>query len=404
MNKITFNYDRNLNKDEYVCLLETINAFLVNFLKENNLTLESIYAQNIVKKKYENEFVGLYTYLLEDDKSGEVQKGIEEHILDWYYFLTDHSPMAQNVLLCNEETSSEEITAFLYRAFLCEYNVVFMMGKIELLKNEPRQTLTNLINTLFTLKGKKINSCVVFAYSKKGESIVDYLESIPGHRYLEHKDKKILEEKSYDENVEIIYSDKTGVGKSQFIKSEVEKKNKKYIYLPFGGEFTRKDIINRLNEIIIPEEEKTVIHLDLYDSKQVDLMKDFLYCFLITKLYGQNENLFYLSKKVEIMVEIPCGFIDFFLKFPILSMFKKRTEMTIKKLPELIVDEKLNSNIQIVCNYLKYLKEGKLADHDIIIEGVSFSEKDLTKLINENYVPERTFVKAEFISSEKFFC
>ena len=229
---------------------------------------------------------GIYTYLPEYDKSGEVQKGIEKHILDWYYFLTDHSLMAQNILLCNEKTSSEEITSFLYRAILCDCNIVFTMGKVELLKNEPRQTLTNLINSLFTLRGKKINSCVVFAYSKKGESIVDYLESIPGHRYLEHKDKKILEEKSYDENVEIIYSEKTGVGKSRFIKSKIENKKKKYIYLPFGGEFTRKCIIKRLNEIIIPEEEKTVIHLNLYDSKQSDLMKDFLYCFLIPKLYG----------------------------------------------------------------------------------------------------------------------
>ena len=41
--------------------------------------------------------------------------------------------MAQTNLLCNEETSSEEITAFLYRAFLCQFNAVFMVGKIELL-------------------------------------------------------------------------------------------------------------------------------------------------------------------------------------------------------------------------------------------------------------------------------
>ena len=37
--------------------------------------------------------------------------------------------MAQTVLLCNEETTSEEIIAFMHRAFLCEYNAVFMVGK-----------------------------------------------------------------------------------------------------------------------------------------------------------------------------------------------------------------------------------------------------------------------------------
>ena len=53
-----------------------------------------------------------------------------------------------------------------------------MVGKIESLDPEPRQTLTNLINSLFTLRGKKMNSCLVFAYSKKSESIVKYLEGI----------------------------------------------------------------------------------------------------------------------------------------------------------------------------------------------------------------------------------
>ena len=404
LDKINFKYDSTLHEDKYICLMENINNFLTNFLVESKLTLKSIYSQNMVKKKYENEFIGLYTYLLEHDKTGEVQKGIEEHILDWYYFLTDHPPMAQNVLLCNEETTSEEITAFLYRAFLCEYNVVFMMGKIELLKTEPSQTLTNLINSLFTLRGKKINSCVVFAYSQKGVSIADYVESIPGRKYLEHKKKAKLEEKSYDENVEIIYSDKTGVGKSRNIKLRIEEeKKKKYIYFPFGGEFTRKEIIKRLNEIIITDEEKTVIHLDLYDSKQIDLMKDFLYCFLVTKLYGQNENLFYLSKKVEIMVEIPCGFVDFFKKFPILSMFKKRKLMSVEHLPKLIVNTQINSNVQIVCNYLKYLKLNKLADKDIIIKGVSLSSKDLSQLVIEDYIPESTYEDAKVLSSEECF-
>ena len=103
------------------------------------------------------------------------------------------------------------------------------------------------------------------------------------------------------------------------------------------------------------------------------------------------------------MVKIPCGFIDFFLKFPILSMFQKRTKMTIEKLPKLISYDKINSSIQIVCNYLIYLKEGKLANKDIIIKGVSFSAKDLCAIINENYVPEKTILNVESLSSVEWF-
>ena len=403
LDKLSFEYNKELNEDKYICLMENINSFLTNFLAKNNITLEKIYEQNMVKKEFNGEYKGLYTKLLEDEKGGEVQGGIEEYILNWYYYLTNNIPMAQTLLLCNEETTSEEITAFLYRAFLCDYNVVFMVGKIESLEPEPRQTLTNLINSLFTLRGKKMNSCLVFAYSKKSESIVKYLEGIIGHKILERREAKPFEKKLYDENVKIIFSDKPGVGKSTSIKLMVEKKKKIYKHFPFGGEFSRKDIIKRLSELNIIDEEKTVIHLDLYDSRQTDLMKDFLYCFLVTKLYGQKENLFYLSKKVEIIIELPCGFINFFLKFPILNMFKNKEEMKIEKLPDLIVAPEINSNIQIVCNYLKFLKENKLADKDIIIKGVSLSAKDLGQIIDFKYVPNNVFENAQSLSQKECY-
>ena len=95
MEKIQFDYDLGLGKgNKYICSLENINNFLNKFFNENRLTLEIIYQQNLIKEKYTNEFIGLYTYILEYDKSGKVQKGVEEYILNWYHFLTRNPPMA----------------------------------------------------------------------------------------------------------------------------------------------------------------------------------------------------------------------------------------------------------------------------------------------------------------------
>ena len=69
--------------------------------------MEFIYKQNIIIDKYRKDFKGLYTYLLKDDKV--IQKGVEEHILYWYHFLTGNPPMAQTVLLCNEETNLKKL-------------------------------------------------------------------------------------------------------------------------------------------------------------------------------------------------------------------------------------------------------------------------------------------------------
>ena len=365
-------YMNDLDNDKYRCLLKNCNLFISNFFEENGISLEVILEQNKIKPKYDNEFFGLYTYLLGNSKSGEVQKGIEQHILNWYNFLTGNPPMAQTVLLCNEETTSEEITSFLYRAIFCEYHIVFMIGNIESLKSEKRQTLTDLLNNLYIGYENEMKSCLVFVYTDKTVPIVEYLETIKKD-ILKHNDMTNNEEILYDENVEIIYSDKSGVGKSTKIKMDVEKENKKYIHFPFGGVFNRQEVIKRLNNIKIENQyiDSTVIHLDLYDTDKVDLMKDFLFSFLITKLYGQNEKLFYLPKKVEIKIEIPYGFIDFFLKFPILNMFEKKIPLSINNLPPLIVKEDVESNIQIVCNYLKLLKNKELAKTDLYIPNIS---------------------------------
>ena len=60
-------------------------------------------------------------------------------------------------------------------------------------------------------------------------------------------------------------------------------------------------------------------------------MMEFLFSALITKVYGKNDNIFYLSKDIEIKLEIPNSFIDFFAKFPILNLFPK-TMISINKL------------------------------------------------------------------------
>ena len=187
-----FGYDYDKDENKYICLFENIKTFLSDFLKKNHLQTEKIYQQNFIKDEYKNEFVGAYAYLLEDDKIGEVQKGIEEHILNWINFLTGSPPMAQTVLLCNEETTSEEITAFMYRAFLCQYPVFFMIGKIELLTSEKRQTLTRLIHLLFTNRQDKakMKSCVAFAYWDKEDTLVKALVGIKGILPLKHDDKK----------------------------------------------------------------------------------------------------------------------------------------------------------------------------------------------------------------------
>ena len=75
--------------------------------------------------------------------------------------------MAHALLICNKYTSIEEITSFLYRAFLCKLNVLFIMAKIDELQPEKYEIISKIILKLYLNKEKQMNSCLAFIYSNK---------------------------------------------------------------------------------------------------------------------------------------------------------------------------------------------------------------------------------------------
>ena len=266
--------------------------------------------------------------------------------------------------MCNKETSNEEIASFLYRAILHKStNSCFIIVGSELMENDQKTYLINLLNQFFPKGDETISSCLIFLYSNKDSDIYKNLEMKKYRKILDIKNNLYNTQKYTDNNIEIVKSDKSGVGKSTQIKKEILDNGKKWIYFPLGGVLNREDIIKRLSKLDI--DNQSVLHLDLYNTDQIPLMMEFLFSMLITRFYGENEDIFFLSKDIQIKVEIPNTFIDFFEKFPILSLFQIR-EMNISNLAPLIVPKELESNIELVANYLKCLKENKINENDLI--------------------------------------
>ena len=340
--------------------INNCNKYLNEVLKINKLSLKTIYETTIVKQKGKiGKYQGVYTYLTEK---------LEKELYQIYKYLTGNNPIAQNILLCNKDTTNEEITSFLYRAIKCEFESCFIVGGIELLGNNQKVTALNLLNRLFPKGDEKINSCLLFLYSNKNSDIYRNIEMKKYRKVLELK-KDVFNTLKYEgNNIEIIKSDKSGVGKSTQIRNDIEKSGKKYIYFPFGGVFTRDDIIERLKNLNI--DSNCILHLDLYNTDQITLMMEFLFSMLITRYYGQNVDIFYLSKDIHIKVEIPNTFIDFFEKFQILSLFPIK-EIKISNLAPLIVPKELDSNVQLVANYLKAIKENKINKYDLIFPNIT---------------------------------
>ena len=126
-----FNYKENIyngdDKNDFQNVIINCNNYFKEVLKMNNISVKDIYKQNIIDQKY--KFRGLYNYLSTDN-------GIEEDILSWYFLLTNNYPISQALLMCNKETSTDEIISFIHRAILCQDNVLFMISKIEELPSD----------------------------------------------------------------------------------------------------------------------------------------------------------------------------------------------------------------------------------------------------------------------------
>ena len=266
------------------------------------------------------------------------------------------------------------------------------------MENEQKSFILNLLNHFLEKENSIIESCLILLFMNKNSDIYKTL-LMKNYKYKSIlKLPKSFENEIYtNTDIEIIKSDKSGVGKSTQIKNDIINAGKKWIYFPFGGVFTRKDIIERLKNLQI--DNSCVLHLDLYNTDQITLMMEFLFSILITRFYGQNEDIFFLSKDIEIKIEIPNTFINFFEKFPILSLFKIK-EMKISNLAPLIIPKFKDSNEEVVANYLKALKNDKINKFDLIFPNITPVDfKNRTYKYKGK--TETTTLEAELLSQEE---
>ena len=87
------------------------------------MDLRKIYETTIIRQKYiGKKYQGIYTYLFEE---------LEKELFQIYKYLTGNNPIAQNILLCNKDTSKEEIISFLYRAINVNLSHVLLLEELK---------------------------------------------------------------------------------------------------------------------------------------------------------------------------------------------------------------------------------------------------------------------------------
>ena len=217
-NSEEFNYILNQEQNNYN-LYECINDYIKEILLKNNINLEKVYEKSQIKI---DGFNGIYSYL-------SSHQSYEKDTIKATKYLTNNLPCAQTFLLCTPRTKREEILSFIYRSIECETYTLFIISKIESLNLELSNFLFDLLDDLYTKKDYIINSCLLFIYLSTTCDLINEIKQLKGHHYFDPRIEinEIIEIIEDENEIEIIYSNASGVGKSETIKNMLI--NKKYL-------------------------------------------------------------------------------------------------------------------------------------------------------------------------------
>ena len=164
--------------------LDSISTYITSLFKSNDKSLEDHYER---MKITSNDLKGIYLYKCEDNS-------MEKYIINLFCDKLAELPIAQNVLITNKETSSEEIQAFFHRAILCNYNTLFVVEINDSFSEYQLSIMNNYIDSLLSYKieeynkinenidkkstNKYLDSCIVFIYDNKNKNITSFLKEI----------------------------------------------------------------------------------------------------------------------------------------------------------------------------------------------------------------------------------
>jgi len=412
VNSMTFNKINNFNLEyqynDSENSIENINTYLENLFSLNNITIDDIYSKNKILNNLSLE-PGLYRIITTDEDSD-----LAINISNIYINLTGNAPIINSLLICNDETNIEKIKSFLYRAIYCEAPILFLITNIEYLELSIKQNLVKTLNNLCKSKSRIIKSYILFLFKKADSGLLKDIEKlIPDKNILNNFLKKPDNFASLFKETESYSSAFAGYGKTTEIKYKVKEKNGKYYYLPLGGVFSRNYVINNLENLNLElkDGKQIFIHLDLSETDNDDLMNELLLKLLILRFIDSNDKIFYLGNDVNIIIEIPNGFIDFKSKYRLLTLFRN---IHIDKLCPLRLEENIkivrDSPISIVAETLKLYENDEIATKNIKIdEEIKLNANECEQIINrhfkvenQNYYQKINFIKILSVQFKKF--
>ena len=186
-----FFFEENINEYEKMSKesFDNIEKNIISLFLSNNLDIAKHYKNMLIKEK--NKYKGICV-----KKCRKIST--EEYMFYSFYEKLGKFPIAQNILIISKETSIEEISSFLYRAILCDYNTLFMVKLNESLTDDQYNILYTYIGKILTIKFEKYKNENKYISERDKLNTRKYIDSFIVFTYDENqKNNNIIKLEKY---------------------------------------------------------------------------------------------------------------------------------------------------------------------------------------------------------------
>ena len=291
-------------------------------------------------------------------------------ILSLYENTTNGYPEPYQVIFCGPQTAWEEIQIFLRRCLgqttYLPRESLFCLANVELLANEVQFELIDFIKRQEADDNDLDYQLAIICRGGRHHYIVEefskFQHLISGMSYLEISQRF----KSAWPDVKLVTSTLPGLGKTELIHQEALEKEMNVVTFPISGQIDQGKIIKRLKQLDLRDFQ--CLHFDIGEVDDPVLLDTFLFQLIVTGMVSFGTQLFSL-RNTHVYIEIANSLNDRLRESLVITQCFTRVELNWNNYNDLEVSSKITSDIQVVCQYLNALEQGKLERMDIRFSG-----------------------------------
>eukprot|EP00347_Sterkiella_histriomuscorum_P007764 403347649 len=302
-------------------------------------------------------------------------------------------PSMPQLMFCNKKTKLYEVECFFMRAILSPQRIkeqrVFILSNFQKLQLQIQDDAVKFLEEMkMTAQTKNIQSYHLIIFQtvaeNRNEFLIEQMQGKPSFTPFIVEEKFL--KKFFDcPNVNLITSQRAGLGKSTYIKNELQKANCQYVNIPFQGELSKDKIIKMHQKKLQFKHGLLGLHYTINPSQGEDL-NIILFELLIFKGINDYDNQIYLFKDhIVIYVEFSQNIRQGHEEKYFLNLVKNKEHLQ-WSLDRVLISKQPNSYAQIVLKAIRLINQEAFDWEYINNQDQIISDQEAQELLAEYYL------------------